>query len=83
MVLFISRIVKSGMTYSLELCDGWYSIRTTGLDGILQNAIITKRIGVGTKLMIQGAELVGIAEACSPLEVRSQFMSYYEDYMLA
>lgn len=70
MVLFVSRILEQGLSYSLVLCDGWYAIRTSGLDTILTRAITSGKIVVGTKLMIQGAELLGIEEGCSPLEVR-------------
>lgn len=70
MILFVSRIMEHGLLYTLELCDGWYAIRTSSLDTILANAINQRKICVGTKLIIQGAELVGIEEGCSPLEVR-------------
>lgn len=70
MVLFVSRILGDGIfTCSLELCDGWYSIRTDKLDSILSNAVSSRKIAIGTKLVIQGAELIGAEEACSPLEV--------------
>lgn len=70
MVLFVSRISKEKPEYSLELSDGWYSIRTPDLDSVLSDAINRGKIVVGTKLMIQGAELIGTEEGCSPLEVR-------------
>lgn len=70
MVLFVSRILEQTLLYSLELSDGWYSIRTHSLDSILSNAVSKGKIIVGTKLVIQGAELIGIEEGCSPLEVR-------------
>lgn len=69
MVLFVSRIFKNISMCSLELCDGWYSIRTSSLDTVLTSAISNGKIAVGTKLMVQGAELIGIEEACTPLEV--------------
>lgn len=69
MVLFVSRILKHGFVHSLELSDGWYGIRTSGLDVVLSKAISNGKITVGTKLVIQGAELVGIEEGCTPLEV--------------
>lgn len=70
MILFVSRILKENSACSLELCDGWYSIKTNALDSILSNAVIAGKIMVGTKLIIQGADIVGFEEPCSPLEVR-------------
>lgn len=71
MVLFVSRIIVKNLVYTMDLCDGWYSIPTGSLDAVLTNAISKGKITVGTKLVIQGAELVGIEEACTPLEVNS------------
>lgn len=70
MVLFVSRIMEQSLEYSLELSDGWYAVRTHTLDAVLSNAISKKKIVVGTKLVIQGAELIGIEEGYSPLEVK-------------
>lgn len=69
MILFVSRISEQSLVYSIELSDGWYAIRTHSLDTVLSNAINKGKIVVGTKLVIQGAELMGIEEGCSPLEV--------------
>lgn len=69
MVLFVSRIIDNNQSCSLELCDGWYSIRTNVLDTVLLHAVKTGKIAIGTKLMIQGAEVMGFEEACTPLEV--------------
>lgn len=69
LVLFVSRILQHGFTHSLELSDGWYSIRTSGLDVVLSKAISNGKITVGTKLIIQGAEIEGMEDGCSPLEV--------------
>lgn len=71
MVLFVSRISQNGLEYAMELCDGWYAIRTMTLDAVLTKAIRAKKIVIGTKLLIQGAELHGCEEACHPLEVIS------------
>lgn len=73
MVLFVSRILEHDRVYSLELSDGWYAIRTSGLDQVLTKAVSSRKIVVGTKLMIQGTELVGIEEGCSPLEVSNSY----------
>lgn len=70
MVLFVSFVMRTNpVEYALELCDGWYSIRTTFVDEVLCRAIQSGKISVGTKLMIQSAVLVGAEEGCSPLEV--------------
>lgn len=69
MILFVSRILEQSLEYSIELSDGWYSIRTHSLDPVLSIAVSKRKIVVGTKLVIQGAELIGIEEGCSPLEV--------------
>ncbi|XP_077519013.1 uncharacterized protein LOC144129019 isoform X1 [Amblyomma americanum] len=68
LVLCVSAVVcKEDGVVHLELTDGWYSIRAE-LDKPLSNLASAQRIFVGLKLMISGAELVGTAEACTPLE---------------
>ncbi|XP_031629337.1 uncharacterized protein LOC116344750 [Contarinia nasturtii] len=69
MVLFVSRILNNSSACTLELCDGWYSIRSNVLDSVLSHAVTTGKITIGTKLIIQGAEIIGFEEACSPLEM--------------
>lgn len=70
LVLFVSRIKKTDIfDYSMELSDGWYGIGSGALDPVLTNAIRVGKIRVGTKLLIQDAVLIGVEEACSPLEV--------------
>ena len=54
----------------IELTDGWYAIRGL-LDGPLTRLLNDKKLSVGQKLCIYGAELVGSEQAVSPLEVRS------------
>ncbi|CAH1119618.1 unnamed protein product [Phaedon cochleariae] len=68
MVLCVSDIkkVESGR-FELELTDGWYGIRTV-IDDPLCNQVRNKKIKIGTKLIISGAELMN-CDGCSPLEV--------------
>ncbi|XP_055609545.1 breast cancer type 2 susceptibility protein homolog [Uranotaenia lowii] len=70
MVLFVSRVFRgqNPSDIEIELCDGWYPIRTV-LDSYLIQAVLNGKICVGTKLMTQGADLLNLAEACPPLEV--------------
>ncbi|XP_038117974.1 uncharacterized protein LOC6045809 isoform X2 [Culex quinquefasciatus] len=69
-VLFVSRVFRGQNPFEaeVELCDGWYPIRTV-LDYPLTEAVLGGRIVVGTKLMIQGAELLNLNEGCAPLDV--------------
>lgn len=65
-VLCVSLIESSGTTSSLELTDGWYSVRAE-LDGVLSYRVSKGAIRVGTKLAICGARLDG--NAVDPVEV--------------
>jgi breast cancer 2 susceptibility protein len=69
MCLFVANIHTQLAGVDLELSDGWYGIRTQ-IDAVLRHFVQTEKIKIGTKLMLQNAELVGIGETgCSPLEV--------------
>lgn len=83
MVLCVSRVVKVNSvlwqvriflntssqvndSYELELTDGWYPIRTV-IDLPLCDQIIKRKIKIGTKMIVCGAELMH-CEGCHPLE---------------
>ncbi|XP_044270312.1 uncharacterized protein LOC123014993 isoform X2 [Tribolium madens] len=67
MVLCVANIFNLGSNkFELELTDGWYSIRTS-IDAPLCQQIVNKKIQIGTKLVISGAELVD-CDGCHPLE---------------
>ena len=59
----------------IELTDGWYSIRGL-LDKPLTRLLKDKRLVVGQKLCIHGAELVGSDQAVSPLEVNDKMSEF-------
>lgn len=59
----------------IELTDGWYSIRGL-LDKPLTRLLKDKRLVVGQKLCIHGAELVGSDQAVSPLEVNDKMPEF-------
>ena len=52
---------------SVEITDGWYCLPAI-LDPPLRYMLQSGRIGVGTKIITCGAELVGSPEPCHPLE---------------
>lgn len=73
MVLYVSQIFSDN---ELELCDGHYVLRAL-MDIDLQKMICKKRLVIGTKIMVQGAELIGLDEGCFPLEVnRILFLNF-------
>ena len=52
----------------IELTDGWYSL-PCALDPPLNQMVKSRKITVGTKLLIYGAELVGQSNPAHPLEM--------------
>lgn len=52
---------------SVDLSDGWYDLPCL-LDGPLSHMIKMRHIRVGTKLMVYGAELIGLGSPCHPLD---------------
>ncbi|KAK0083801.1 hypothetical protein PV325_008183 [Microctonus aethiopoides] len=55
---------------TIELTDGWYSVRCS-IDYAMLDNIKKDKIKVGTKLMIYGAELLNHNEGCYPLNLPS------------
>uniref|UniRef100_A0A8C3S207 Tower domain-containing protein n=1 Tax=Chelydra serpentina TaxID=8475 RepID=A0A8C3S207_CHESE len=57
----------------IEVTDGWYGVRAL-LDPPLQVLLHGRRLTVGQKIMVHGAELVGCQDACTPLETPDSLM---------
>lgn len=58
---------EGGVKYELELSDGWYSV-TASIDNEMV-ALVYRKIFVGTKLLVCGAELLNCDDGCDPLYV--------------
>ena len=52
----------------IDLTDGWYTLPCI-IDRPLKHMIKNRKISIGTKLLIFGAELTGLNSPCHPLEV--------------
>ncbi|XP_073439287.1 breast cancer type 2 susceptibility protein isoform X2 [Dendrobates tinctorius] len=57
----------------IEVTDGWYGIKAI-LDPALTSLLRNSRMFIGQKIIVQGAELVGSDNACSPLEAPESLM---------
>lgn len=57
----------------IEVTDGWYGIKAL-LDPPLSALVNRKRLAVGSKIIVHGAELIGSNEACTPLEAPESLM---------
>ncbi|XP_069061663.1 breast cancer type 2 susceptibility protein isoform X1 [Pleurodeles waltl] len=57
----------------IEVTDGWYGIKAL-LDPPLSALVNRKRLAVGSKIIVHGAELIGSDEACTPLEAPESLM---------
>uniref|UniRef100_A0A8C3FBP0 BRCA2 DNA repair associated n=1 Tax=Chrysemys picta bellii TaxID=8478 RepID=A0A8C3FBP0_CHRPI len=57
----------------IEVTDGWYGVRAL-LDPPLQALLHGRRLIVGQKIIVHGAELVGSQDACTPLETPDSLM---------
>ncbi|KAM8852937.1 breast cancer type 2 susceptibility protein [Synchiropus picturatus] len=65
---------QDGSRYAVVwLTDGWYSIKAQ-LDEPLTAMLHKGRLAVGGKLIINGAQMLGSHEACSPLEAPESLM---------
>ncbi|XP_065215345.1 breast cancer type 2 susceptibility protein-like [Planococcus citri] len=70
LVLCVASIEKganSSNDYKVELTDGWYSIFAQ-TDDQINDLISRKKISIGGKIIVIGAELVGFREPCDPLQ---------------
>ncbi|PKU36872.1 breast cancer type 2 susceptibility protein [Limosa lapponica baueri] len=57
----------------VEVTDGWYGIRAL-LDPPLKAFLHRRRLTVGQKIIVHGAELVGSQNGCTPLEAPDSLM---------
>ncbi|XP_075583775.1 breast cancer type 2 susceptibility protein [Pelecanus crispus] len=57
----------------IEVTDGWYGIRAL-LDPPLKAFLHRRRLNVGQKIIVHGAELVGSQNGCTPLEAPDSLM---------
>ncbi|XP_068786205.1 breast cancer type 2 susceptibility protein isoform X2 [Struthio camelus] len=57
----------------IEVTDGWYGIRAL-VDPPLKAFLHRKRLTVGQKIIVHGAELVGSQNGCTPLEAPDSLM---------
>ncbi|XP_075598159.1 breast cancer type 2 susceptibility protein [Balearica regulorum gibbericeps] len=57
----------------IEVTDGWYGIRAL-LDPPLKAFLRRRRLTVGQKIIVHGAELVGSQNGCTPLEAPDSLM---------
>ncbi|XP_030304076.1 breast cancer type 2 susceptibility protein [Calypte anna] len=57
----------------IEVTDGWYGIRAL-LDPPLKALLCRRRLTVGQKIIVHGAELVGSQNGCTPLEAPDSLM---------
>nr|XP_047904033.1 breast cancer type 2 susceptibility protein [Anser cygnoides] len=57
----------------IEVTDGWYGIRAL-LDPPIKAFLRRRRLRVGQKIIVHGAELVGAQNGCTPLEAPDSLM---------
>ncbi|KAM9282697.1 breast cancer type 2 susceptibility protein [Cariama cristata] len=69
-----NKIVESKKAAAIiEVTDGWYGIRAL-LDPPLKAFLHRRRLTVGQKIIVHGAELVGSQNGCTPLEAPDSLM---------
>uniref|UniRef100_A0A7M4FUI4 BRCA2 DNA repair associated n=1 Tax=Crocodylus porosus TaxID=8502 RepID=A0A7M4FUI4_CROPO len=68
-----SRFKNNKDSAIIEVTDSWYSIRAV-LDLPLKVLLQRRRLTVGQKIIVHGAELVGSQNACTPLEAPDTLM---------
>ncbi|RXG57326.1 Breast cancer type 2 susceptibility protein-like [Armadillidium vulgare] len=59
---------ESSDSYTLTLTDGWYIIESQ-IDSAMISLITKKKIKIGMKLLIHGAELIASPSPCHPLQM--------------
>ncbi|XP_072899953.1 breast cancer type 2 susceptibility protein [Hemitrygon akajei] len=65
---------KKDMSFAIiEVTDGWYGIKAL-LDSPLTNLLQKRRLVIGQKIIVHGAELIGSQDPCSPLEAPESLM---------
>ncbi|XP_022119997.2 breast cancer type 2 susceptibility protein homolog isoform X2 [Pieris rapae] len=65
--VYVSSVANSTDTIELLLTDGWYCIKAC-IDRLLAKYVCQGKICVGTKLVINGAELINCDQGISPWE---------------
>ncbi|XP_072119031.1 breast cancer type 2 susceptibility protein isoform X1 [Mobula birostris] len=65
---------KKDMSFAIiEVTDGWYGIKAL-LDSPLTTLLQKRRLVIGQKIIVHGAELIGSQDPCSPLEAPESLM---------
>uniref|UniRef100_A0A8D0DQU1 BRCA2 DNA repair associated n=1 Tax=Salvator merianae TaxID=96440 RepID=A0A8D0DQU1_SALMN len=57
----------------VEVTDGWYAIKAV-VDPPLKSLLCRKKLTIGQKIVVHGAELIGSQDASSPLEAPESLM---------
>ena len=59
----------------MEVTDGWYAVKAE-VDDMMNGLLHAGLLCVGDKIITSGAELIGLHDACCPLDVSA--LTYYE-----